>query len=41
LGLLTPDDIRKGKFYSANAGAEKPIGAAVQQILLEFMEISH
>jgi 8-oxo-dGTP pyrophosphatase MutT (NUDIX family) len=37
MGLLTPDDIRKGKFYSANAGAEKPIGSVAQQILLEFM----
>jgi 8-oxo-dGTP diphosphatase len=39
MGLLTPDDIRRGKFYSANAKAEKPIGAVPQQILLEFMEI--
>ncbi|MBD2251103.1 NUDIX hydrolase [Nostoc parmelioides] len=37
MGLLTPEDIRKGKFYSANAGGEKPLGAIPQQILLEFM----
>ncbi|BAT55048.1 mutator protein MutT [Nostoc sp. NIES-3756] len=41
MGLLTPDDIRRGKFYSANADDEKPLGAVAQQILLEFMEVSH
>ncbi|QLE56823.1 NUDIX hydrolase [Nostoc sp. TCL26-01] len=37
MGLLTPADIRKGNFYSANAGEEKPLGATPQKILLDFI----
>jgi 8-oxo-dGTP pyrophosphatase MutT (NUDIX family) len=37
MALLTPQDIRKGKFYSPNAGEVRPLGSAAQQILLDFM----
>lgn len=37
MGLLTPADIRQGKFYSPQAGDVKPLGSAAQQILLDFI----
>jgi 8-oxo-dGTP pyrophosphatase MutT (NUDIX family) len=37
MGLLTPEDIRQGKFYSKNVGEVRPLGSAAQQILLDFM----
>jgi 8-oxo-dGTP pyrophosphatase MutT (NUDIX family) len=37
LGLLTPEDIKQGSFYSAKALANKPLGGVHQQILLDFL----
>jgi 8-oxo-dGTP diphosphatase len=38
MGLLTPEQIKAGECYSEIAGQVRPLGAAHQQILLDFME---
>jgi 8-oxo-dGTP diphosphatase len=37
LGLLTPDEIQQGSFYSTKASASKPLGGIHQQLLLDFL----
>jgi 8-oxo-dGTP diphosphatase len=37
LGMLTPEDIRRGEHYSARAGEVRPIGKPHQRILLDFL----
>jgi 8-oxo-dGTP pyrophosphatase MutT (NUDIX family) len=37
LGLLTPQDIGQGGFYSAIAGEVRPLGAIHQLIMLDFV----
>ncbi len=41
MGLLTPEDIRQGNCYSANAGEVRPLGAMHQRIMLDFIEKSN
>ncbi|AFZ23888.1 ADP-ribose pyrophosphatase [Cylindrospermum stagnale PCC 7417] len=41
LGLLTPEDIRRGGGYSAIAGEVRPLGLTHQQIMLDFIEKNH
>lgn len=38
LGLLTPEDIRRGDRFSQKAGDIRPLGTPHQQILLEFID---
>jgi 8-oxo-dGTP pyrophosphatase MutT (NUDIX family) len=38
MGLVTPDEIRAGEFYSEKAGQVRPLGPPHQQILLDFLE---
>ncbi|HIK28756.1 MAG: NUDIX hydrolase [Oscillatoriaceae bacterium SKW80] len=38
LGMLTPEDIRRGERYSKRAGEVRPLGSLHQQILLDFIE---
>jgi 8-oxo-dGTP diphosphatase len=38
MGLLTPEDIRRGSCYSHNAGEVRPLGFMPQRILVDFME---
>ncbi len=38
LGLITPAQIEAGFAYSEIAGAERPLGAVHQQIMLDFIE---
>ncbi len=38
MGLLTPEDIRRGKCYSKNADEVRPLGEMHQQIMLDFIE---
>ncbi len=38
MGLLSPEDIRSGSFYSAAAGEKRPLGSIHQKILLDFIE---
>ena len=37
MGLLTPEEIRRGSCYSAVAGEVRPLGPMPQRILLDFM----
>jgi 8-oxo-dGTP diphosphatase len=37
MNLLTPEDIRQGNCYSANAGEVRPLGSMHQRIMLDFM----
>jgi 8-oxo-dGTP diphosphatase len=37
LGMLTPEDIQRGKHYSARADEVRPIGKPHQKILLDFL----
>ncbi|MEA5595003.1 NUDIX hydrolase [Rivularia sp. UHCC 0363] len=41
MGLVSPEEIRKGKCYSTAAGEERPLGEVHQQILLDFMKLPH
>ena len=38
MGLLTPEDIRRGNCYSQNAGEVRPLGLVHQQIMLDFIK---
>ncbi len=38
LGMVTPEEIRRGDRYSERAGQVRPLGSLHQQILLEFIE---
>lgn len=38
MGLLTPEDIRRGSCFSQKAGKEQPLGRPHQQILLDFVK---
>ncbi|MEB3337395.1 MAG: NUDIX hydrolase [Leptolyngbyaceae bacterium] len=38
LGLLTPEDIRRGSHYSPKADQVRPLGVAHQEILLDFIQ---
>jgi len=38
MGFLTPKDIKRGSFYSRQAGAEKPLSPKHREILLDFLE---
>ncbi len=37
LGLVSPEDIRRGYCYSERAGEERPLGTTHQKILLDFI----
>lgn len=37
MGLLTPEEIRRGEGYSEKAGGMQPLGGIHQKILLDFM----
>ena len=37
LGLVTPEDIRRGYCYSEKAGEERALGETHQKILLDFI----
>jgi 8-oxo-dGTP pyrophosphatase MutT (NUDIX family) len=37
MGLLTPEDIRRGSCYSAIAGEVRPLGPMHQKIMLDFI----
>lgn len=38
MGLLAPEDIHKGSYYSHNANEERPLGPVHQAILQDFMK---
>ena len=40
MGLVSPEEIRKGKRYSTVAGEERPLGEVHQRILMDFMNKS-
>ena len=38
MGLLTPQDIKRGNFYSERAGQVRPLSPKHREILLEFLD---
>lgn len=41
MGLVSPEEIHRGRCYSSVAGEERPLGGVHQRIMLDFLESQH